>query len=476
VNACLKQAKSKVVGGTIHSAGRDGSHRVYHVTQGRRQAFVFLPTARGGSCIVKSIGRASARTWGHFAKGQGKLKAYLLSARCKEGCGPAVLAIRNAQKKTITAKRLRGTCTQGGTLEALTLFGREAQTLMLRCRAGSGGFDYIETAALYQLRGGQLRHLLSVPMGSGVTWSKGKQTCTSRAPGWVKAGRVGASPTVNALALEDQDGVGRVDAEKVSYRYDSTRKRFVRAGATKTKVQVRQVCQAKSSKTSPRRSVLAKPITITFENGEPGVNRQCVGVGSKGLYKLEIEDVPDSGGMSPDQAYFSATLYRYSLRNGYKSSTKLAHAKGMHRWDKARRQLKKSIRSLNRRIKREKMKPCQRAEPVIKTSKLLAHHKDAVGAFRASHPTPSGRVFVTVFWTEKHVYVKSSRAPKKVKRVGELVSTEVAVEDEDQDSNPPEFETVYQEPANLIYLPGTGLHILLYSGASSEATIIRFTP
>ena len=471
VNACLKKAKSKAVGGDIQSVGRDGSHHAYHVTQGRRQALVFVPRSSGAACVVKGIGRADARAWGRFAKGEGKLKAYLLSAECKEGCGPAVLAVRNAKKQILAAKRLNATCTQGGTLSALTLFSPREQTLSLRCRAGSGGSDYIEEAILYQIRGGELRSLLSAPMGSGVTWTKGQQVCRSRAPGWVKAERIGPAPTLSVLQVKDQGGVGTVGALKVSYRYDPSRKSFVRTGTVKTTVAVQKKCTTKPTKTRPGKLVLAKPITLKMEDGMPtGLSRECVGVGSKAIYFVGFEDIPDTGGMRPDEAKLRAHLFRYALRTGKQSRTVLARADGRNRYTRGRKQLKKSLKKLTQRIKREKLRPCVHADTVAE-AKASAHHKDAEGAFRASHPAGKGKIYVTVVWTEKHVYIKSSRAPKKLKRIGERLSR--VVEPEEEDSDAPE-ELEYPEPEMLIYVPGTSFHALMYS--PSEVRVIQFSP
>jgi len=176
-------------------------------------------------------------------KGQGKLKAYLLSATCWDECGPAIVAVRNTRNQVVAAKRLDDTCTMGGKLSARTLFSRKEQTLELRCRAGSGAQDYSETATLYQLERGELRPLLSAHMGMGVTWPRGRKMCQVWAPGSIKVERTGLTPTLRLIEFDDDPNpVGTIDALKTRYRYDSTRRTFVRMSTMNTQVTVREKC------------------------------------------------------------------------------------------------------------------------------------------------------------------------------------------------------------------------------------------
>ena len=223
----------------------DRDHGVYHVTKANKQALVFVPPKTTDACIIMEIGRAAARVWGTFAGIKAKQKAYLLNPGCKD-CSPAIVAIRDGNKRILGARRMENSCSMGGKVTARTVFSKKHQTLEVRCRAGQGGNDYAETASLMQLTKKGLILLLTVPVGMGLMWpdSDSGKMCQTWAAGWIKVTKKGSQPKLKTLEMIDQMGWGTDNAWHGTYVYDASGKKFqlTRKQESKT-VKVKPKCK-----------------------------------------------------------------------------------------------------------------------------------------------------------------------------------------------------------------------------------------
>lgn len=229
VRACLGEPSGRV---EFKAAGRDGARRVYHARLGQRRFLVFDdPSAKPeDACDTYPIGRALARTWGRFGVPGQRQKAFAVTS---DGVEHVALALRDREGRLLMATELNEGCSQGVTLEALSVF-KGPQILLVRCRQGIGGEDYDEKAILYRTTSVGLAVLLISAQGTSTTGPSDEddgRLCTLPAGGSLKVLEHGARPVIETFKPSDAATTEGVTGTRQRYVFDPDKARFVAKGA-----------------------------------------------------------------------------------------------------------------------------------------------------------------------------------------------------------------------------------------------------